>query len=194
MTVSPGSLEVICGPMYSGKTEELLRRLYRSELARIPLQLFKPALDTRYGLHEVVTHTKQRRRAEIVAEPSDIPDMVHSKTQVVGMDEVQFFSPNIVQAVDDLLVRGVRVLVSGLDRDSNGVPFGSVPTLLAMADHVNKLAAVCFRCGSEHATRSYRLPGQSSSHILLGGKDSYEARCTRCYYEGIEIQEANSHE
>lgn len=184
--IPPGSLTVVCGPMYSGKTEELLRRMQRAEYARIPLQLFKPKLDTRYSATDVVSHNQLRRKAECVVDAADIPEMVRERTRIVGIDEVQFFGQDILKAIEWLIDTGRTVIVAGLDMDYLGKPFGSMPTLLSWAEGVEKLTAVCFRCGA-NATRSYRLSGLSDSPILLGGADRYEARCLRCHREGQEI-------
>ena len=167
-------LEVIAGCMSSGKTEELIRRLVRARIARQRVVVFKPSIDTRYAVEEVVTHAGIAFPCRPLAEAVDLLSAT-ANVDVVGIDEAQFFDADIVAVVEALAERGHRVIVAGLDLDSNGVPFGPMPGLLAVADEVVKVTAVCVVCG-EPATRTQRI-ATSNEQILLGSHGSYEARC-----------------
>ncbi len=175
-----GSIEVVCGPMFSGKTEELIRRVRRAQIARQKIQIFKPAIDTRYDETAVVSHSSQSVLSEPVEKAIDILARLKDSTRVVAIDEVQFFDNNIVQVVDKLARRGLRVLCAGLDLDYKAIPFGPMPQLLAIADEVIKINAICTICGAP-ATRSQRI-SHNKDQVLLGEKDSYQARC-RGHYE-----------
>lgn len=174
-----GWIEVICGSMFSGKSEELIRRVRRAEFAHQPWQVFKPALDNRYDDSAVVSHSEARVAGVPVAAASDILNLVKPDTQLVGIDEVQFFSDEIVKVVSELANRKVRVICAGLDLDFRGQPFGPMPQLLAMAEYVTKLAAVCMKC-SGPAHRTQRL-GSNTDLVVVGATDSYEARCRNCH-------------
>ncbi len=174
-----GCVEVVCGSMFSGKTEELLRRLKRARLARQVVQLFKPRLDDRYDAVKVVTHEGANADALPVADASELLARVRPETAVVGIDEVQFFDERVVRAAEQLADGGVRVIVAGLDQDYLGQPFGPIPALLAIAEYVTKLHAVCAQCGA-HASRSQRLVA-SEGTLFVGGAAAYEARCRRCF-------------
>jgi thymidine kinase len=178
--VSHGSLEVVCGPMFSGKTEELIRRVRRAQIARQKVQIFKPAIDTRYDEKEVVSHSAQSILSEPVENAIDILLKLKDSTRIVAIDEVQFFDKDVVTVAAKLARRGYRVICAGLDLDYRGVPFGPMPMLLAIADNVTKIQAICTVCGAP-ATRSQRITKQSGQ-VMLGEADHYEARC-RGHYE-----------
>lgn len=173
-----GSIEVICGSMFSGKTEELIRRLKRAQIAKMNVEIFKPTTDTRYDETAVVSHDQNSIHSTPVESSSAIL-LLGSNTQVVGIDEAQFFDDELPEVCNKLASMGVRVIVAGLDMDFQGQPFGPIPALMAIAEDVTKVHAVCVRCGSP-ATYSYRTAA-SESKILLGEKDSYEPRCRVCY-------------
>ncbi|MCB9091634.1 MAG: thymidine kinase [Halobacteriovoraceae bacterium] len=170
-----GHIEVICGPMFSGKTEELIRRVRRAQIARQKIQIFKPALDTRYDEVQVVSHSAQSIPSEPVESARDILKHLKDSTRIVAIDEVQFFDKAIVEVVSKLAERGYRVICAGLDLDYKSVPFGAMPELLAIADEVIKVKAICTICGAP-ASRSQRII-QSVDQVVLGEKNEYEARC-----------------
>jgi thymidine kinase len=174
-----GSLEVICGSMFSGKTEELIRRLVRARIARQAVQAFKPALDDRYGRDHVVSHNGQRIPSIEVESAGDIRRLVLEDTRVVGIDEAQFLGLPLLAVVEELADRGCRVIVAGLDQDYRGRPFEPVPQLLAVAESVTKTMAVCMVCGAP-ANRTQRLIA-ASERVLVGAGEMYEARCRRCW-------------
>jgi thymidine kinase len=179
-----GWLEVVCGPMFSGKSEELIRRLRRAEIAGLRVLIVKPRIDDRFDVSHVVSHGGARMRAVAVDAATDVLRL-SSGYHVVGIDEVQLFEPAIVEVARELVLRGVRVIVAGLDMDFRGEPFESMPTLLCVAEFVDKLHAVCHRCGGT-ATRTQRLvdgkPAPfSGATIQIGALDAYEARCSTCY-------------
>lgn len=174
-----GSIEVICGSMFSGKTEELIRRLRRAQIARLTVEIFKPKTDTRFDETAVVSHNANSIQSTPVDSSSAIL-LLGSDVQVVGIDEAQFFDDELTNVCTILANRGVRVIVAGLDMDYKGNPFGPMPQLMAIAESVTKVHAVCVKCGNQ-ALYSYRLaPGEST--ILLREKESYEPRCRACYY------------
>ena len=174
-----GCVEVITGSMFSGKTEELIRRLKRAMLARQKVQAFKPRIDDRYDAHRIVSHGAVSLDAVAVATSASLVARVAQETQVVGIDEAQFFDIGIVDAVDALADRGVRVILAGLDQDWAGRPFPPMPELMAIAEDVTKVRAVCAACGGP-ASRSQRIVAESST-VLVGGAESYEARCRACF-------------
>ncbi len=174
-----GCLEVVCGSMFSGKTEELLRRVKRAKLAKQRVQLFKPKVDDRYDAVKVVSHEGANADAIPVASTDELLSLVAGDTAVVGIDEVQFFDPSIVGAAETLASRGVRVIAAGLDQDYLGQPFGPISLLMAVAEYVTKLHAVCARCGAE-ASRSQRIVA-SEGRLFVGGAAAYEARCRSCF-------------
>ena len=174
-----GGIEVVCGSMFSGKTEELLRRVKRAKFARLSAVVFKPRVDDRYDEVKVVTHEGISTDAVPIASASDMLALVGPNVAVVGVDEVQFFDDGIVDVCEELANRGVRVICAGLDQDYRGMPFGPMPRLLAVAEHVTKLHAVCMRCGAE-ASRSQRLVAMEGQ-LFVGGAAAYEARCRRCF-------------
>ncbi len=176
-----GWMEVICGCMFSGKSEELIRRLRRAEIARQTVAVFKPELDTRYASDSVVSHDAARIMARPVPTAAAILEAA-GDAAVVGIDEVQFFDEGLPDVLDALAARGCRVIAAGLDMDFLGHPFGPVPALLARAEHVTKLHAICMCCG-DPASYSYRVV-VASEQILLGEKDAYEPRCRACFLQG----------
>lgn len=180
-----GWIEVICGSMFCGKTEELLRRIRRAEIARQRVQVFKPAIDNRYGASLVASHNGLAWESEAITSSQDILKRLRADTTVVAIDEVQFFDEGIGVVCDDLAHRGLRVIVAGLDLDFRGEPFGPMPRLMAQAEHVDKLHAICVVCGGE-ASRSQRLiDGQPARYsdpvIVIGAAEAYEARCRSCH-------------
>ncbi|MEO7109239.1 MAG: thymidine kinase [Polyangiaceae bacterium] len=174
-----GCIEVVCGSMFSGKTEELLRRIKRARLAKQVVQLFKPKVDDRYDAVKVVSHEGMNADASPVTDAKELLLRVRRESVVVGIDEVQFFDQAIVSVVESLADRGVRVIVAGLDQDSRGQPFGPMPQLMATAEYVTKLHAVCVSCGGQ-ASRSQRLVA-NEGQLFVGGAAAYEARCRRCF-------------
>jgi thymidine kinase len=176
-----GWVEVICGSMFSGKTEELIRRVRRAQIARQKVQVFKPTIDDRYGVEKITSHNGVHAEAIPVGEAMHILDLVDPETTVVAIDEVQFFGWQIASVVNQLAERGIRVIASGLDMDFRGEPFGPMPLLMAEAEQVDKLHAICMVCG-QPATRTQRLiDGRPASYsdpvILVGAHEVYEARC-----------------
>lgn len=174
-----GWVEVICGSMFSGKTEELIRRLRRALIANQKVEIFKPALDTRYSESEIVSHNQNAIPSTPVTSSQQIL-LLASDVQVVGIDEAQFFDEQIVEVVRTLANRGMRVIVAGLDMDFRGEAFGKMPELLAAAEYITKVHAICQQCGSI-ANYSYRVAADAQQ-VLLGEKDSYEPRCRGCFY------------
>jgi thymidine kinase len=180
-----GCIEVVCGSMFSGKTEELLRRIKRAKLARRKVQLFKPRVDNRYDAVKVVTHEGVNADAVPVASVEELLSFVDwSETYVVGIDEAQFFDRSLLGACERMANSGIRVICAGLDQDYKGEPFGLMPELLAIAEYVTKLHAICTRCGGE-ASRTQRLVAQEEQ-LFVGGAAAYEARCRSCFRAGIE--------
>ncbi len=172
-------IEVICGSMFSGKSEELIRRLVRAQIARQPVQAFKPSIDTRYGRDHVVSHSGQRIPSVEIEGPADITRLVQPDTKVVAIDEAQFLGAELVPVVEDLANGGVRVIVAGLDQDYRGLPFDPVPQLMAIAESVTKTMAVCVVCGKP-ANRTQRLVADAE-RVLVGAAEAYEARCRQCW-------------
>ncbi len=175
-----GWVEVICGPMFSGKSEELIRRVTRSRIARIPVQVFKPALDNRYAEVAVVSHSSLSAPATSVESAAALRNSVVDRTEVVGIDEAQFFDDELVDVVDGLAESGVQVVIAGLDLDFLRRPFGPVPTLCDRAEYVTKMLAVCHRCGGP-ALYTQRIV-RSDDLVVLGAEDAYESRCRGCYH------------
>lgn len=174
-----GWVEVICGPMFSGKSEELIRRVTRSKIARIPVQVFKPALDNRYADTEVVSHSDLKVEAIPVGDSLDLLRSIDEYTRVIGIDEGQFFDEGLVDVVDNLAMKGMQVIVAGLDTDYLRRPFEPIPTLCDRAEYVTKVLAVCHRCGGP-GMYTQRLV-HSDDLVVLGSEDAYEARCRMCY-------------
>ena len=174
-----GCIEVVCGSMFSGKTEELIRRLRRAQFARQEIAIFKPVIDKRYSDVEVVSHDAHKLTSTPVASPAELLERVGPEIQVVGVDEAQFFDESLVEVCQTLANRGVRVIVAGLDTDYLGQPFGPMPRLMAVAEDVQKVHAICVRCGAL-ANHSHRL-SKSQDLVLLGEKDVYEPLCRDCF-------------
>ncbi len=170
-----GSLEVICGPMFSGKTEELIRRLKRAVIARRKVQVFKPRADSRYDPEALVSHSQQRMLSTVVEKAEDILEKLAQDVEVVGIDEVQFLGPGILPVVKNLAGRGLRVVVAGLDQDYRGMPFEPMPQLLAEAEYITKELAICVVCG-QPGSRSQRIIA-AEDRVHVGADESYEARC-----------------
>ena len=175
-----GQIEVICGSMFSGKTEELIRRLTRARLAKQHVEIFKPSVDTRYHDTHVVSHDETSIRSTPVGFAGDIL-LLSGTCDVVGIDEAQFFDEEIVRVVQLLANQGKRVILAGLDMDFEGKPFDPMPKLMAIAEYVTKVHAICMQCG-DLAAFSFRLSA-AKEKVMLGEKDSYEARCRKCFYE-----------
>jgi thymidine kinase len=174
-----GWIEVICGSMFSGKTEELIRRLKRVRIANLKVEIFKPAIDVRYDMQNIVSHDENA----IISTPIDNSQtilLLANEVDVVGIDEAQFFDDQLPDVCDQLALRGIRVIIAGLDMDYLGKPFGQMPFLLAKADYITKLHAICVKCGNI-ANYSYRKSAQKGQ-VLLGEKDLYEPRCRVCYH------------
>jgi len=182
---SPGRLEVICGSMFSGKSEELIRRLRRAEFAQQTTQIFKPTIDNRSTIEYIHAHSGGKLAAIAADNPQVIAEFTLETTQVVGIDEVQFFSPDIVETITDLIAQGKRIIAAGLDLDFRAQPFGCMPILLAIADSVTKLNAVCMVCGSDaHHTQRLLNGIPANFHdplIMIGAQECYQARCRKCY-------------
>lgn len=184
---SSGWIEAICGPMFSGKSEELIRRLRRATIARKYVQVFKPSIDTRYSETEIVTHADSRMGSEAADSAKDILAKLDWRTQVIGIDEANFFGPELLDVANQLADNGEQVIVAGLDTDYLGRPFSPMPDLLATAESITKTLAICVRCGAP-AKHTQRLV-ESDELILVGAAGSYEARCRRCFEPGVPRQE-----
>lgn len=176
-----GWIEVICGSMFSGKTEELIRRLKRAKIANQKVEIFHPKIDTRYGDSKVVSHDANYILSTPIDHSNQLLDLTEG-VNVVGVDEAQFFDEELVENVQKLALRGIRVIAAGLDMDFRGKPFGPMPKLLAVAEYITKVHAICQHCGNL-ATHSYRLT-EEGSQVVLGEKDRYEPRCRTCYHMG----------
>jgi len=179
--VNSGWIEVIVGSMYSGKTEELIRRLRRAQIARQRVAIFKPAIDDRFGRDQLVSHSEIRIPSRAVKTAKDVLRHAH-EAQVIGIDEGQFLGPDLVKVCERLARRGKRVIVAGLDQDYLGKPFEPMPQLLAIAEYITKTLAICVVCGNP-ANRSYRKK-RRTARVVVGGADLYEARCRRCFELG----------
>ena len=180
-----GSIEVICGSMFSGKTEELIRRLKRAKFAKQNVQIFKPCIDVRYSEDEVVSHDSHSINSTPISSPAKMLEIADD-VQVVGIDEAQFFDNSIIEVVQTLANRGVRVIIAGLDTDFLGKPFGPMPALMAVAEDIQKVHAICLRCGSP-ANHSHRL-SKSDELVVLGETDIYEPLCRHCYNEAVKAK------
>ncbi len=177
-----GCIEVICGSMFSGKTEELIRRLKRAEFAKLKTAVFKPQLDVRYDNKHVVSHDSNTIVSTPVASPSEILDLAND-SEVVAIDEAQFFNTNLVDVCNKLANQGKRVIIAGLDMDFLGKPFGAMPKILAIAEHITKVHAICIDCG-EIANHSFRL-NKNKDLVQLGQKDEYKPLCRQCFVNNI---------
>ena len=180
-----GSLEIICGSMFSGKSDELIRRLRRCEYAKLQVQVFKHNLDTRVTIEHVRAHNGSMIKATPVSNAEILLNYILPETEIIGIDEIQFFEKNIIEAVLKLVQNGKRVIAAGLDLDFRGIPFGPIPVLMAVADKVTKLKAICMRCGQDsHFTQRLvnNKPAKFNDPIvLIGAEDCYESRCRKCY-------------
>jgi thymidine kinase len=183
-----GWIEVITGSMFSGKSEELIRRIRRAEIARQKVQIFKPLVDDRFGAEEIVSHSDMKLPSDAVGSAGEILERTRPGTEVVGIDEGQFFDATLVQVANTLADRGIRVIVAGLDQDYMGRPFEPMPQLLAVAEYVDKTLAICMRCGAP-ANRSQRLVA-ATDRVVVGGAHEYEARCRHCFRPGVSRSEA----
>ena len=180
-----GSIEVICGSMFSGKTEELIRRMKRAQFAKQKVEIYKPCIDVRYSDDKVVSHDSH----SIPSKPIDSPAcmlQIAEDVEVVGIDEAQFFDASLVEVVQTLANRGIRVIIAGLDTDFLGKPFGPMPALMAVAEDIQKVHAICVKCGSP-ANHSHRLVA-SDALVVLGEKDEYEPLCRHCYNEAMAAE------
>lgn len=181
LTIPPhnvGWIEVICGPMFSGKTEELIRRIRRAQIARQQVAIFKPRIDDRYASDHIVSHDEQRIPSTAVSTAGEILAK-SGRAQVVGIDEAQFFDEELVAVCEALANQGKRVIVAGLDQDYRGKPFEPMPQLLAVAEYITKTLAICVKCGNP-ANRTQRIT-KAKERVLVGAEDVYEARCRRCF-------------
>ena len=179
-----GWIEVVCGSMFSGKTEELIRRLKRAKIANLKVEIFKPQIDTRYHETEVVSHDSNSIMSTPVSSSQNIL-LLSNDVEVAGIDEAQFFDDGLPDVCEQLANRGIRVIIAGLDMDFLGRPFGPIPALLAKAEYITKVHAICVRCGAL-ANHSYRLV-ESDTKVLLGEKESYEPRCRDCFEKGSKL-------
>jgi thymidine kinase len=186
ITGNVGWIEVICGPMFSGKSEELIRRLRRAMIARKRVEVFKPVIDSRYSADEIVSHGDLRMHSQVVANAGEILDRIDWRTEVVGVDEANFMGSQLVDVAERLADSGKQVIIAGLDTDYLGRPFAPMPDLLAQAESIAKTLAICVRCGNP-AKHTQRLRG-SDDLIVVGAADLYEARCRRCFEPGIPKQ------
>ncbi|MBI4403894.1 MAG: thymidine kinase [Deltaproteobacteria bacterium] len=179
-----GWVEVICGSMFSGKTEELIRRLRRAQIAKQKVQIFKPLLDNRYSRDHVTSHSALKLDAQNIQNPEEILTLLEDNTRVVGIDEAQFLSHSVIELSQRLANRGLRVIVAGLDLDYRCQPFGTMPFLMAIAESVTKMSAICVICGNP-ASRTQRkrmkTDAELNNQVIIGAEDIYEARCRRCF-------------
>lgn len=179
-----GTIEVVAGSMFSGKTEELIRRLKRARIARQKVEIFKPVIDVRYSETEVVSHDENSIRSTPVENSANIL-LLAGDVDVIGIDEAQFFDNGIIEVVTKLANNGIRIIIAGLDMDFKGAPFGPIPGLMAVADHITKVHAICVRCGNV-AQFSFRF-SEKEQVVLLGEKDIYEPLCRSCYRNANEL-------
>lgn len=181
-----GFIEVVCGPMFSGKTEELIRRVKLALIAKQRVQVFKPQIDDRYAHEYIISHSEQKVVCTPVKDSSEILPLIRDNTRIVGIDEAQFFDEGIIGVCEKLANRGIRVIVAGLDQDFTGKPFGKMPELLAIAESALKLKAVCMVCGGA-ATKTQRLI-RSSEQVVVGSGEAYEARCRACHDPDLSLE------
>jgi len=176
---SAGWIEVIAGSMFSGKSEELIRRLRRAKIARQKVQVFKPEIDSRFSNDHIVSHSEMKHESANVQTPADVLAKVEADTEVVGIDEAQFFNNELVAIVNELAARGLRVIVAGLDQDYTGKPWEPMPQLLAVAEYITKTHAICMKCGqpANYTQRTF----ESEERVAVGGEGMYEARCRQCF-------------
>jgi thymidine kinase len=184
---SIGWIEVVCGPMFSGKSEELIRRLRRAEIARQRVQIFKPRIDERYSADHIVSHSELKIRSEAVRDANELLNRVDVRTEIIGIDEAQFLGSEVIGAVVRLADMGKRVIIAGLDTDYLGRPFHPMPELLAVADEITKTLAICMQCGNP-AKHTQRLVS-SEELVVVGAAGMYEARCRRCFEPNLAALE-----
>ena len=177
--VNTGWIEVVAGCMFSGKTEELIRRLRRAKIARQTVKIFKPKIDVRYSSSDIVSHSEQSLPSILVETPAEILELA-AGAQVIGIDEAQFFTNDLVEVCNKLANEGKRVIVAGLDQDYRGIPFEPMPQLLAVAEYITKTLAICVNCGNPADKTQRKIV--SNERVLVGAADSYEARCRKCHY------------
>ena len=179
LTTAPGWIEVIAGSMFSGKSEELIRRLRRAKIARQKVQVFKPRIDERYSRDHIVSHSEMRHESGTIESAAEILNHLEAGTQVVGIDEGQFFDNELVSVANELARRGIRVIIAGLDQDYTGEPFEPMPQLLAIAEYITKTHAICVKCGqpANYSQRTF----ESKERVAVGAGSMYEARCRRCF-------------
>jgi thymidine kinase len=179
LRTAAGWIEVIAGSMFSGKSEELIRRLRRARIARQKVQVFKPRIDIRYAQDQIVSHSEMRHQSSAVETAAELLSRVENSTEVVGIDEGQFFDNGLVDVANELAQRGVRVIIAGLDQDYTGKPFEPMPQLLAIAEYITKTHAICVRCGqtANYSQRTF----ESDERVAVGAGGMYEARCRRCF-------------
>ncbi|HEX8773591.1 MAG TPA: thymidine kinase [Pyrinomonadaceae bacterium] len=179
LRTTPGWIEVIAGSMFSGKSEELIRRLRRARIARQKVQVFKPVIDERYSHDHIVSHSEMRHESSTVETAAELRAKVEPGTEVVGIDEGQFFDNELVEVANELAQRGLRVIIAGLDQDYTGKPFEPMPQLLAIAEYITKTHAICVRCGqpANYSQRTF----ESEERVAVGAGGMYEARCRRCF-------------
>ncbi|MBK6910316.1 MAG: thymidine kinase [bacterium] len=186
-----GWIEVICGPMFSGKTEELIRRLVRAQIARLRVEIFKPMIDTRYAKDEIVSHSRLTIASQLVTSPWEIFELAQ-QAEVIGIDEAQFLGPEIVEVAQKLADSGKRVICAGLDTDYRGLPFDPIPQLLAVAEYIDKTLAICVRCGNP-AKHTQRVVA-SRELVLVGAQDAYEPRCRNCFVPPDPVHDESAQE
>jgi len=179
LKAATGWIEVIAGSMFSGKSEELIRRLRRAKIARQKVQVFKPEIDARFSDNHIVSHSEMRHESANIKAPQEVLAKVEPDTEVVGIDEGQFFDDDLVNVANELARRGVRVIIAGLDQDYTGKPFEPMPQLLAIAEYITKTHAICMKCGqpANYSQRTF----ESEERVAVGASDKYEARCRRCF-------------
>ena len=179
LRTAPGWIEVIAGSMFSGKSEELIRRLRRAKIARQKVQVFKPRIDVRYSHDHIVSHSEMRHESNTVETATELLARIEKGTEVVGIDEGQFFDNDLIGVANELASRGMRVIIAGLDQDYTGKPFEPMPQLLAIAEYITKTHAICVRCGqpANYSQRTF----QSEERVAVGATGMYEARCRRCF-------------
>ena len=179
-----GWIELICGSMFSGKTEELIRRMIRAQIAKQKTAIFKPKLDDRYSAEDIVSHNNRKIKSLIISEAAEIPSLVEDAT-VIGIDEAQFFGDDIIEVCKKLALKNKRIIIAGLEKDYLGNPFGPMAKLMIESEYVTKVLAICVVCGNP-ANFSYRI-SKESSQILVGETDKYEARCRKCFFKNGDI-------
>ena len=185
-----GWIEVVCGPMFSGKTEELIRRLKLCQIAKQRVQIFKPALDNRYDDEYITSHSEQKFLCTPISHAREILERIEDTTRVVGIDEAQFFETDVVSVAEKLANRGLRVIVAGLDQDYLGNPFGPMPQLMAVAESILKLKAICVVCGGLASKSQLLTDERQKGQVIVGSGERYEARCRACFDPDLSLERA----